>query len=226
MPSDFWDSLKNTGTAHVVVASGMNVSLVAGFLVSFFTFFLHRRKALYLALLGVWIYSFMSGLDAPIVRAAIMGSIAFSAQEFGRVNFSVRALFITSFFMIFINPSYLSDRGFWLSISSTLGMIVLGSRINNSLVRLPAGLRESISSSLAAQVGAAPFLFLFFGRFNFLSPLINALVLWTVVPITIIGLLAGLIGGVVPVIGRLMLLLAYPLTFWFVYIVKLFSWDF
>ncbi|MBU0768403.1 MAG: ComEC/Rec2 family competence protein, partial [Proteobacteria bacterium] len=33
---NFWESLKNSGTLHVVVASGMNVTLVAGFLMTLF----------------------------------------------------------------------------------------------------------------------------------------------------------------------------------------------
>src|SRR3989344_6991423 len=88
IPAEFWDKLRNSGTAHVVVASGMNVSLVAGFLINFFILFFKRRKALVLALIGIWLYAVLSGFDAPIVRAAIMGSIAFLAQEMGRLNFA------------------------------------------------------------------------------------------------------------------------------------------
>jgi len=38
--TEFWDKLKVTGTAHVVVASGLNVALVANFLINLFILFL------------------------------------------------------------------------------------------------------------------------------------------------------------------------------------------
>ena len=61
LPTGFWEALKKTGTAHVVVASGMNVTMTASFLMGLFILFLPRRKAIPLAFLGIWIYSLLSG---------------------------------------------------------------------------------------------------------------------------------------------------------------------
>jgi len=92
------------------------------------------------------------------------------------------------------------------------------------LVRFVPGIfREGFSTSLAAQIGVAPILFVTFGQFNLLSPIINALVLWTIPPITIIGGIGGIIGLMMPFFGKLILLLSYPLTSWFIWIVELFS---
>ena len=44
IPERFWDRLKTTGTAHVVVASGMNVTLVAAFFMNVFVIFLPRKR--------------------------------------------------------------------------------------------------------------------------------------------------------------------------------------
>src|SRR3989304_2142514 len=81
IPDNFWQGLVNSGLAHVVVASGSNVSLVAGFIVGILTIFVTRRKAIPLILVSIWLYAGLAGMDAPIIRAAIMGSIAFTAQE-------------------------------------------------------------------------------------------------------------------------------------------------
>jgi hypothetical protein len=88
---------------------------------------------------------------------------------------------------------------------------------------VPGIFREGFSTSLAAQIGVAPILFVTFGQFNLLSPIINALVLWTIPPITIIGGIGGIIGLMIPFFGKLILLLSYPLTSWFIWIVELFS---
>lgn len=223
IPQKFWERLKNSGTAHVVVASGMNVSLIAGFLIGFFTLFFKRQKALVLTFFGIWFYAVLSGFEAPIIRSAIMGSIAFAAQGTGRINSGLKALFMSALIMLFINPSFLGDVGFLLSFFATLGLILFEKKIKDHLAFVPNIIKEDLSTTLSAQIGVFPILIFSFGKFNILSPLANVLVLWTVVPITLIGMLGSLIGLIVPMVGRGILLLSYPLTSYFVLIVSFFG---
>ncbi|MBU0569858.1 ComEC/Rec2 family competence protein, partial [Patescibacteria group bacterium] len=115
IPTEFWEKLKTSGTVHVVVASGMNVTLVAGFLMSALILFIPRRRAIPLALVGIWSYAILSGFDAPIIRAAVMGSIAFGAQEIGRLYFAWRALVLSALAMLLLKPEWIIDLGFILS---------------------------------------------------------------------------------------------------------------
>jgi len=223
IPADFWEALKTTGTAHVVVASGMNVTLVAGFLVNFLIIFMSRRRAVPLALVGIWIYALVSGFDAPIVRAAIMGSIGFTGIALGRVNDAWRGLFLSALGMLIVKTEWLSDLGFILSFVATASLMLFEGKIEKKLNFIPKVLRVDFSTSLAAQIGVAPILWISFGQFNVLSPIINALVLWTIAPITIIGMISGFVGIYVPLIGRLILFVVYPLTAWFIGVVGLFS---
>ena len=220
---DFWDKLKNTGVVHVVVASGTNITLVAGFLVGITTFLLKRRLAIVFVLVGIWLYAVLSGFDAPIVRAAIMGSLVFTAQEVGRLSQSFRVLVITGLLMLIIKPAWIRDLGFILSFVATGSLIVFQERINKKIQILPAVIREGMSTSLAAQIGVAPILFVKFGSFNILSPIINALVLWSVPLIMVISGVAGLVGLLFPFLGRMILYLTYPLTSWFVFVVDFFG---
>lgn len=220
---NFWDKLKNTGVAHVVVASGTNITLVAGFLVGITTVFLKRRLAIIFIFAGIWLYALLSGFDAPIIRAAIMGSFAFGAQGAGRLSQSFRILVITGLFMLILKPAWIRDLGFILSFVATGSLIVFQERINKKIQILPSVIREGISTSLAAQIGVAPILFVTFGAFNILSPIINALVLWTVPLIMVISGIAGLLGLLFPFGGRMILYLTYPLTTWFVFVVELFG---
>lgn len=223
LPTSFFESLKKTGTMHVVVASGMNVTLVAGFLINTLTAFINRRKAIPLALVGIWIYSLISGFNAPIIRAAIMGSIALFAQETGRLYQSSKTLFLTAGLMLFIRPSWISDLGFILSFLATTSLILFSRPIENKLKFVPSLIREGFTTSLAAQIGVAPVIYLTFGQFNILSPFINALVLWVVPLITVIGMVSGILALALFPIGTLFLYLSYPLTIWFVSVVNLFS---
>src|SRR3990172_11327687 len=127
-----------------------------------------------LALLGIWSYAVISGFDAPIIRASIMGSLVFVAQEIGRLSLSIRALFLTAFVMLFTKPEWIYDIGFWLSFTATLSLILFEPRVDRVLRKIPGIIRKDLSTSLAAQVGVAPILYFGFGQFNPLSPLINA----------------------------------------------------
>ena len=223
LPEDFWNSLKKVGLAHVVVASGMNVTFVASFLMTVLVIFLPRRKAITLALAGIWSYSVLSGLEAPIIRAAIMGSLTFAAQEFGRISSAWRILVLSAVLMLIVRPDWIGDIGFILTFTATASLMVFSKRIENRLKFLPAIFREGLATSLAAQIGVGPILFVTFGQFNILSPIINALVLWTIPYIMIIGAVGGGIGLLFPMLGNLILYLAYPMTGWFIGIVRLFS---
>lgn len=223
MSGDFWHSLVKTGLAHVVVASGSNVSLLGGFLVGVLTLLFSRRRVIPLILVGIWFYAVLAGFDAPIVRAAIMGSIAFSAQELGKLPSAWRALALTGAVMLIFRPEWIADIGFILSFVATGSLLLFQARLGNFLKAVPAILREGLSTSLAAQIGVTPILFVTFGQFNLLSPIANALVLWTVPLIMVISGLAGLFGLIFPGLARLTLYLTYPLTAWFIFIVRIFS---
>lgn len=232
IPQEFWSNLKSTGTAHVVVASGMNISLVANFLIAFLTLFWKRRKALIITIIGIWIYAFITGFDAPIIRASVMGTIAFLAQYLGRNSEAIRALLISALIMLIINPGFFWDLGFLLSFFATLSLVLFEPRVKKIVSRIRSlqgsdpvtkTIVNDLSTSLSAQIGVAPLLYYYFGQFNILSPLINVLILWTVVPITIIGMIGGVVGLIFEPLGRLVIYLVYPLTSWFIWIVTIFG---
>lgn len=223
MPEDFWEDLKSTGTAHVVVASGMNVTFVILFLINVLVRFLNRRRAIVLSVLGAWLYVALSGFDAPLIRAAVMGTIAFSAQEAGRVSSSIRALILSALLMLIVKPVWMYDLGFILSFTATLSLIIFEPKVSRLLHRVPIVFRDDLATTLSAQLGVSPILLITFGQFNLLSPLINALVLWTIPPIMIIGGAASLVSLIVPPLGELLIFTAYPFTYWFVGVINIMS---
>lgn len=221
--SNLYDKLKTSGTAHIVVASGMNVMLVAGFLFSLFNSFTHKSRAIIAAIAGIWAYVIISGFDAPIVRAAIMGSITFTALALGRINHAKRALLLTIIVMLLINPNWITDLGFLLSLAATTGLIYFEPYIASKLSFVPNILKQDLSTTISAQIAVAPILYIYFGQFNILSPLINAAILWTIPPLTIIGFIGGAVGLIIPPLARPILLSTYPLTSWFFLITNIFS---
>lgn len=223
MPQSFWENLRETGTAHVVVASGTNVTLTAGFLIEVLTIFLKRRVAIWLTIVGIFAYVVVSGFDAPIVRAGIMGSILLFSQETGRVTNTWRILVYSAVIMLLINPLWITDLGFILSFVATISLMLMQKKVDSRLEFIPAVFREGFSTSIAAQIGVAPIIFATFGQFNLLSPVINALILWTIPYIMVLGAVGGVVGLIVPILGKLILFVTFPLLWYFVTVVQLFS---
>ena len=223
LSSGFYEQTKNVGVAHVVVASGTNVSFVISFLLGITTFFFSRKKAIPFVVLGIILYLFVSGFDPPLMRAFIMASVLFISQIKGRLVSSWRILIITAFIMLIYKPDWISDLGFILSFVSTASLMLFEAKIRNYLKKVPEVLKEGLSTSLAAQIGVSPIIFVTFGKFNLLSPLVNALVLWTVPFIMVLGAVGGVVGLVFPFLGKIILLLLYPLLWWFVHIVTFFN---
>ena len=225
MPEAFWEKLKSTGTAHVVVASGTNVTLLTSFLTLALTLFFKRRIAVFTSIAGIIFYLFLSGFDAPIVRASVMSILIVVAQINGRVVESFKILIFTALVMLLIYPQWINDLGFLLSFTATLGIILFEKRINEKVKFLPNLLRESLSSSLSAQIGVIPILLVTFGQFNILSLIINPLILWTVPVIMVFGASCAVLSFIVPFISRMMLFVLFPVLYYFDFILNLFSYN-
>lgn len=223
LPSDFYNYAKNIGVAHIVVASGTNVTFVVSFLMGMGTIFFSRRKAIVFVIVGIILYLFISGFDAPLIRAAVMAFFTFLAQGTGRLTSAWRVLMLTAGLMLLYNPNWVTDIGFILSFASTASIMLFEKRFEIWLKKIPDVIRQDLSTTLSAQIGVTPILFVTFGSFNILSPMANILVLWTVPGIMILGALGGVVGTFLPILGKAFLYLIYPLLWWFVSIVTLFN---
>nr|MBI5455992.1 ComEC/Rec2 family competence protein [Candidatus Levybacteria bacterium] len=219
LSKEFLDSLKTAGVMHVIAASGMNVTMTAGFIFYLFSLIFKRQLAVALSILGILFYAFLAGFEASIVRASIMGIIAFSSQILGKQQYSFYALLLTCFAMLFAVPKYLLDIGFALSFTSTLGILF----IPRVFSRFQNVLSEGFLTTISAQIATLPILLSNFGAYSLWSVVCNVLVLWTVPFLMIIGGIAALISFVLPSIASLFLYLCLPLLFYFVKIVGFFG---
>jgi len=220
MSPDFRQNLRKTGTIHVVVASGYNISVVAGLLISIILRFIKRQFALFLSVFGILVYTLMAGAEPPVVRAAIMGSLTFLAQFLGREKEAWRALIFAGGLMLLVNPLIIFDLGFQLSFLATAGILLLGPRLNGKIFRIP-GAGENLKTTLAAQAGVLPILLANFGQISAASPIINILVLPVVPLIMILGAITALFGLIWQPLARIASWFAWvPLT----YFIKIVEW--
>ncbi len=226
LPKNFMEDLRVSGVVHVIAASGMNVTFVAGALIGMLGAFFKRQIAITIAIFGVIFYSFVSGFEPSIVRASIMAVIAFSASLLGRQNFAVGALLITAFVMLFHSPSLISDVGFQLSFLATIGIVaikpILDSSFNKKIILFKL-VGDDLGTTIAAQLATIPVLLAVFGNYGLLSVLVNALVLWTVPILMIIGSVGLILGMIFEPLGKLVLLLAIPIIYYFEKVITYFG---
>lgn len=226
LSASFYTDLQHSGVLHVVAASGMNVVLVSMFLFTFHRIFFGRKTSLLLTLFGLIFYTVLSGLDPSIIRASVMAGIATTASILGRQYTGSIVLFFTAYLMLLWHPSYLESLGFQLSFLSTLGIMFIKPYIMNAL---PLGLQriplvsEDLFSTVSAQLATNPLLLYTFGTINILSILINALVLWTIPFLMVIGGVGAIIGLFVEPVGKVILWMSMPLLAYFIAIISFFS---
>ncbi len=224
MDKSFEDDLRVTGVMHVVAASGMNVTFVAGAMMAVLGIFLKRQFVLVISGFGVVFYLFLAGFEESIVRAGIMALMAFGAGLFGRQYFGMYALGLTFYMMVFYNPSMLFAVGFQLSFLATLGILTVKPVLDGfGAVKSLGSLGQDLTTTLAAQAGVTPVMLSVFGSVGMLSVPANMLALW-VVPIVMTFGAIGLIAGIFfEPLGALFLYLSEPFLWYFEQVVSFFG---
>jgi competence protein ComEC len=215
----FLANIKTVGVMHIIAASGMNVTMVAGFFFYIFSLGFKRQGAMILSLTGIIFYDFIAGFQSSIIRASIMAALAFSAQILGKQRDGLYILFLTALMMLFWQPNYLTDIGFQLSFAATLGILV----IPMFLKRFENGITSDLITTFSAQVATLPILVFGFGVYSLWAIVVNALVLWTVPILMILGGFAAILAFVFEPLFKLLLYLCLPFLLFFEAVVNYFA---
>jgi len=127
IPYSLNQAFSRTGTAHVLAISGINITIVIGMLLAAGIWFFGRRYSIYiwLALLIIWLYTLLTGMNPPVVRGAIMGSLFLLAEYLGRQSSALTALTFAAAVMVGVEPRVLWDASFQLSFLAMAGLIFI-----------------------------------------------------------------------------------------------------
>jgi len=186
LPRDFYEALQKSGTLHVIVVSGTNITYVVMVLVAV-SGLLSRPARLAFTVFGILAYALMVGGGAAVWRATLMGLATLLAIIFGRRRLAQEALFLSAAVLLLANPRGLWQVGFQLSFAATAGIIFLQDLIEPKLQALPYLVRKGLVTTLAAQITVLPIITHNFQTISLVSPLANLLTFSLVPAITIIG---------------------------------------
>lgn len=221
LPHNLKLALRDTSTLHIVVASGQNLSMVAGFFLGF-AGLIKRKTAIFMSLGAVIFYTLLTGLQVPILRAGIMFAFASLAQLTGRERSGAWVLIITAGLMLLINPSWLTDISFQLSVLATFGVIVVAPPILKLFRNIPI-ISQDLAVSLAAQSMVMPVIAQNFHQFSLVGLIANVAILWTIPFIMILGSLMLILGTVFNFAGSLIGIFVNVFLTYFIYVVQFFG---
>ncbi|MES2953338.1 MAG: ComEC/Rec2 family competence protein [Patescibacteria group bacterium] len=197
LPKDLTESFRKTGTSHIVAVSGYNLTFVADRID-----LLLRGAPLFLArfggVLGIILFTLMTGAQGATVRAAIMALALIAARHLGRPASQFRLLMIAVFFMALQNPRILFfDLSFELSFLATVGLIFLSPLFENLIERFVSSdaLRTLISGTLGAQTAVLPLILYKTGILSLVALPVNLVVLPLVPFAMILVLVTALFGA-------------------------------
>jgi len=186
------------GASHVVAISGWNIAIVASTLGALAGGLRRRRRAV-LTAVAIVLYVVFVGPSPSVVRAGVMAGVALLARELGRPGTAAGALGWAVTALLLLDPAWVDDAGFRLSVLATAGILAWGSSLTARLAgarpsRLRRWLAEILGVSLAAQAATTPIVLLEFGRLSLVAPLVNLIVVPLVPPAMATGALALAIG--------------------------------
>lgn len=222
LPVYFKKQLQATSTIHIVVVSGQNLTILAGFVMSLASL-LGRRKTILLILGVIVFYSVLTGFGVPVVRAAIMAGLAYIGKLLGREGTGWWILFLTGGVMLLYQPNWLLNISFQLSFLATFGVIVVAPIFSKSMQKIPTLLREDFAVTLSAQLMVLPIIAYNFNQISLAGLLANSLVLWSIPIVMISGFIAMVFGLISNLLGTLVGLIPGILLTYFIYIVQFFS---
>lgn len=204
-----------TGASHVLALSGLHLSIIY-LLLTRLT--LGRRRSWLIqivVLTAVWTYALLTGLPTSLIRAATMITVYGLFSLGGRRRASLNILCFTAIIMLLADSSALFDVGFQLSFMAMLGILLFTPLMESWMSarwmmehRILSWVLSLLMVSVAAQMGTAPLVAYYFGRFSTWFLVTNLIV----IPLTTLLLYAALASFILPVIGGVAVTIAHVMN--------------
>lgn len=166
------DDYSISGALHVLSLSGLHLGIIYAMLTILFMRWRRSVLALVLVVCSVWIYIFIVGMPVSAVRSAVMLTVYSFVTLLHRDRLSLNVLSVAAVAVLVSNPLYLYDIGCQMSFVSVAFILIFYQPLYNimpkalmdiSLIRI---IWQMSAVSLAAQLGVAPLVALYFGRFS------------------------------------------------------------
>lgn len=191
------------GASHILVISGMHMSIVTQFALGGLCLLgVRRRYAAGISIAFILAFMVVSGMSATVVRSGIMQIILLCGVLIGRTADALNSLAVAILFLALTNPFCAGDVSLLLSFSATLGIIALSPRMMDVLTgRIQSVQRRQFltrilspaAASVCAILGSLPVQLYVFGSINLAAVLTSVLALYASAWLIRFGVLAAIL---------------------------------
>lgn len=212
LPADIQAVFTRVGLAHTIAASGFHVSLLLGVVLAILQWPSgigqgRSRRGNIQLIVGFTVlvsYVILTGAQASIIRAALMGGAVLIGLATGRSVLPVGALLTAATLMLLINPHWLWSISFQLSVMATWGLIVTVPAITKRLDWLPVTVASGLAVPIAATVWTLPLTLYHFNVFAGLSILLNVIAMPLITVTSLGGMISSACAMILPPLGAIL----------------------
>lgn len=206
----------NTGLVHLLAASGMNVAMIAGFILwlpSLGLPFLRRYKLVrnVFTMVLVAVYAVLAGFSPSIVRAALMLEMALLIKCLDRNLSGLFLLCAAAWLMAVFWPDTVASVSFQFSVLTTFGILAMGPTLRKWLgYYITHWLSDMIVLPVVAQLWILPISLYYFNQLPLHALPLNIVAVPLTAPLTIIGFLSAALSLVYVQLGAWVSLAGWP----------------
>jgi competence protein ComEC len=239
IPDSLNQAFARTGTTHVLAISGINITIVIGMLLAAGIWLFGKRYSIYiwLALIIIWLYALLTGMNAPVVRGAIMGSLFLIAEYLGRQSSALTALTFAAAIMVAIEPQVLWDASFQLSFLAMAGLILISPYLQTwgrkgvtgaagkkgTAASLGNFIVDSFAVTLAAMLATWPIIAYYFHVVSFVGLPATFFAVLALPAIIITTALVAVVGLLIPVMAWVLGWISWLFISYFIFVVRAFD---
>lgn len=222
VPDDLDEAFRASGLTHLLAVSGTNLTLMIAFLLLVARQLgIRGHWQLVVGVVGTAGFVLLARPEPSVLRAAAMGLVAIVGLGAGGKRRGVRALSLAVLILVLLDPWLARSPGFALSAMATGGILVLGPLWRDAMARwMPTWLAEAIAIPLAAQLACTPVVALLSEQVSVVAVVANMLVAPVVAPVTILGLVGGLMALVWETPAHLVGEAACALAWWIITVAR------
>lgn len=182
--NDLIEDYSSAGAIHILAVSGLHVGIILWILSSILQPLERLKygrfiKMVFIVLL-LWMFAFIAGLSASVVRAVTMFMFVSFGLFVNKKKVIEFSLISSMFFLLVFNPMFLFEVGFQLSYLAVFGIVWVQPKVFKMIKtknKVMLMIWQLLSVSIAAQVGVLPLSLYYFHQFPGLFFLSNLLII-------------------------------------------------
>ena len=178
------DTYSVTGASHVLALSGLHLGIIYALLSLLVVGRRWQMVSQLLIISSIWAFVFLVGMPVSVVRSAVMLSIYALLSLGHRNKMSVNTLAFTAIVLLMVNPQSLFDVGFQMSFVAVFSILIFLPLFDGVFSpeylqshRIVKWVWGMVAVSCSAQIGVAPLIAYYFGRFSTYFLLTNFIVI-------------------------------------------------